>query len=43
MGNIATALQALGLEQYVEAFRAADVDLDVLRLLTEDDLREIGL
>ncbi|MBV9118526.1 MAG: DUF2791 family P-loop domain-containing protein, partial [Acetobacteraceae bacterium] len=43
MDPLAVALNALGLGRYAEAFRAADVDLDTLKLLTEDDLREIGL
>jgi predicted ATPase/class 3 adenylate cyclase len=43
MMGIASVLQALGLERYLGAFTAADVDLNVLKLLTEDDLRELGL
>ena len=33
----------LGLEQYVPAFRANDIDAEVLRRLTADDLRELGI
>ena len=33
----------LGLERYLEAFRANDVDADVLRTLTADDLKELGV
>lgn len=43
MGELADALEALGLGRYTEAFDAADVDLAVLNLLTEADLKEIGL
>jgi SAM (Sterile alpha motif) domain-containing protein len=39
MDPLAVALEALGLGRYAEAFRAADVDFDTLKLLTEDDLR----
>ena len=34
---------AQGLGQYAESFRANDVDLDLLRTLTSDDLKEIGV
>ncbi len=43
MDQLLAALDRLGLGRYAEAFRAADVDLDTLNLLTEDDLKEIGL
>jgi predicted ATPase/class 3 adenylate cyclase len=43
MEELAAALGALGLGRYAEAFRAADVDVETLRLLTEDDLKEVGL
>ena len=43
MDELAAALEALGLGRYSEAFNAADVDLAVLQLLTENDLKEIGL
>jgi class 3 adenylate cyclase len=41
--DIAAWLQGLGLERYLEAFRANDVDADVLRTLTGDDLKELGV
>ena len=40
--DIAAWLQDLGLERYLEAFRANDVDADVLRALTADELKELG-
>ncbi len=43
MDQLAAALDLLGLGRYAEAFRAADVDFDTLKLLTEEDLKEIGL
>src|SRR5215468_2816581 len=36
-------LRGLGLEQYVSAFRANDIDGEVLRHLTGEDLRELGV
>ncbi len=36
-------LQSHGLGQYVEAFRANDIDGDLLRGLTADDLKELGI
>ena len=36
-------LRGLGLEQYVSAFRANDIDGEVLRHLTAEDLRELGV
>jgi SAM domain (Sterile alpha motif) len=33
----------LGLEQYAPAFRANDIDGEVLRRLTGDDVRELGV
>jgi hypothetical protein len=41
--DIAAWLQELGQERYLEAFRANDVDPDVLRTLTADDLKELGV
>jgi len=41
--DIGAWLQELGLERYLEAFRANDVDADVLRTLTADDLKELGV
>ncbi len=36
-------LREHGLEQYTDAFRDADVDLDILSDLTDEDLRELGM
>jgi predicted ATPase/class 3 adenylate cyclase len=36
-------LRGLGLAQYAKAFRDNDVDADILRRLTADDLRDIGV
>ena len=36
-------LRGLGLEQYANAFREHAIDADVLRDLTADDLRELGV
>jgi hypothetical protein len=41
--DIAEWLRGLGLEQYVPAFRANDIDEEVLRRLTGEDLRELGV
>ncbi|HYZ42327.1 MAG TPA: AAA family ATPase, partial [Stellaceae bacterium] len=41
--TIATVLQLIGLNQYAEAFASADVDASVLPLLTEEDLKELGV
>jgi hypothetical protein len=41
--DVAAWLQSLGLERYVPAFRENDVDADVLRRLTTEDLRELGI
>jgi class 3 adenylate cyclase len=41
--DIAAWLHELGLERYLDAFRENDVDDDVLRTLTADDLRELGV
>ena len=41
--NVAEWLRGLGLEQYAPAFRANDIDGEVLRRLTADDLRELGV
>ncbi|MGD0108430.1 MAG: adenylate/guanylate cyclase domain-containing protein, partial [Rhodopila sp.] len=40
---LGATLSALGLGQYAEAFASADINLDILPLLTEDDLKELGL
>ena len=41
--DIAGWLRELGLEQYERAFRENDIDADLLRSLTAEDLREIGI
>jgi len=41
--DVAEWLRGLALEQYVPAFRDNDVDREVLRGLTADDLRELGV
>src|SRR5437868_930393 len=41
--DVAEWLRRLGLEQYVPAFRANDIDEEVLRRLTAEDLRELGV
>jgi class 3 adenylate cyclase len=43
MDALHDALAALGLGQHSDAFRAADIDLEVLPLLGEADLKELGL
>src|SRR5262252_3512033 len=41
--DIVVWLGGLGLEQYEPAFRANDIDGEVLRRLTAEDLRELGV
>ena len=41
--DIAAWLRGLGLDQYLPAFRANDVDGEVLTRLTAEDLRELGI
>jgi len=41
--DIADWLRGLGLEQYEAAFRENAIDAGVLRELTADDLRELGI
>src|SRR4029079_8785791 len=36
-------LEGLGLAQYLQQFEAQDVDLTSITLLTEDDLRDLGV
>ena len=43
VSGIAEWLAAHGLERYAPAFEAAEIDVATLSLLTDDDLREIGL
>lgn len=41
MSDIAAWLARLGLDKYIDAFTANEVDLDALRHLSDDDLREL--
>ena len=41
--DIAEWLRGLGLDQYLPAFRTNDIDGEVLRRLTAEDLRELGV
>ena len=41
--DIAEWLRGLGLDQYASAFRDNDIDAEVLRRLTAEDLRELGV
>jgi hypothetical protein len=41
--DIAAWLRELGLERYEQAFRENEIDLRVLRELTVDDLKELGV
>jgi hypothetical protein len=41
--DVAEWLRGLGLDQYITAFRANHIDGEVLRQLTADDLRELGV
>jgi hypothetical protein len=41
--DVAEWLRGLGLEQYALAFRDNDIDGEVLRQLTGEDLRELGV
>jgi hypothetical protein len=41
--DIGEWLRGLGLEQYEPAFRDNDIDGEVLRRLTAEDLRELGI
>src|SRR4029077_16671296 len=41
--DLAEWLRGLGLEQYAPAFRDNDIDGEVLRRLTAEDLREVGV
>jgi len=41
--DVAEWLRGLGLERYVPAFRDNDIDGEVLRRLTAEDLRELGI
>lgn len=41
--GVANWLRNLGLTQYEAAFRENEVDADVLRQLTADDLKDLGV
>jgi class 3 adenylate cyclase len=41
--DVAQWLRGLGLEQYVAGFRDNDIDGEILRRLTAEDLRELGV
>jgi class 3 adenylate cyclase len=41
--DVAQWLRGLGLEQYAPAFRDNDIDGEILRRLTAEDLRELGV
>src|SRR3954468_6259943 len=41
--DVADWLRALGLQRYEAAFRANDVNVEVLPTLTADDLKELGI
>lgn len=43
MLSISEWLTKIGQEKYVEAFEAAEIDLRAAKLLSDDDLRELGL
>ena len=43
MDELGRFLAQLGLQRYEAAFRDNDVDMDVLRVLSEADLKELGL
>jgi class 3 adenylate cyclase len=41
--DIAEWLRGLGLEQYTQVFRDNDIDCEILRGITADDLKELGI
>ena len=41
--DVGTWLSALGLGQYAQAFADNDIDVEALRELTADDLKELGV
>jgi len=41
--DVSEWLRGLGLDRYASAFRANDIDAEVLRRLTAEDLRELGV
>jgi hypothetical protein len=43
MQQIADWLKTLGLSEYAERFAESDIDISVLRDLTDQDLKELGV
>jgi SAM domain (Sterile alpha motif) len=43
MQQIADWLKKLGMSEYAKRFADNDIDISVLRLLTDQDLKEFGL
>jgi class 3 adenylate cyclase len=43
MPDVASWLARLGLDKYIEAFTANEIDFDSLRHLSEEDLKDLGL
>jgi class 3 adenylate cyclase/predicted ATPase len=43
MSDIASWLARLGLDKYIDAFTANEIDFEALRHLNEDDLKQLGL
>ena len=43
MSSVAEWLASLGLSNYADAFAENDVDISVLHLLTDQDLKELGV
>jgi predicted ATPase/class 3 adenylate cyclase len=43
MKSLSVWLQNLGLERYAQLFANNDVDLEVIRILTDDDLKQLGV
>ena len=43
MQQIADWLEKLGMSEYAERFAESDIDIDVLRDLTDQDLRDLGV
>ena len=41
--DIAAWLRGLGLEQYAQLFRDNDIDGEILRGMTAEDLKELGI
>ena len=41
--DVAAWLRGLGLEQYVQLFRDNDIDGEILRGMTAEDLKELGI